>query len=70
MTHMKHPFQNCEPFQKRLNMTQNEHVYAICYRPEVAGDAISRRTVEIIEGLWSAKFQVASSSSFRYFPKR
>ena len=44
---LKSQFQNCKLFQNRLNRypeivtprsTENEHVYAICSRPEVAGD--------------------------------
>ena len=31
-------------------MTQNEHVYAICCQPEVAGDVISGQNVETTEG--------------------
>ena len=30
-------------------MTQKEHVYAICFRPEVAGDVISGGNVNTIE---------------------
>ena len=31
-------------------MTQNEHVYAICCRPEVARDVISGENVKTIKG--------------------
>ena len=31
-------------------MTENEHVYAIYYRPEVFGDVISGGNVKTIEG--------------------
>ena len=43
-------------------MTQNDHVYAICCRPEKAGDVISD---ENAEGYAVLTFEVASFSSFR-----
>ena len=46
-------------------MTQNEHVYAICHRPEVAGDVISGENVKTIEGYDVLNFDVTSFSSFR-----
>ena len=47
-------------------MTQNKHVCAICYRLEVAGDVISYRNVQTIEGYAVVDFEVASSGiSFR-----
>ena len=50
-------------------MTQNEHLYAICYRPKVAGDVSSCENVKIIERYAALKFEVASCSSFRDIPK-
>ena len=50
-------------------MTQNEHVYAICCRPEVAGDVISSENVKTIEGYAVLNFEVASSYSFRDIKK-
>ena len=47
-------------------MTQNEHVYEICCRPEVVGDGISGENVKTIEGYAVLNFEVASSSSFQY----
>ena len=46
-------------------MTQNELVYAICCRPEVAGDVIPGENVKTIEGYAVLNFEVASFSSFR-----
>ena len=46
-------------------MTQNEHVYVICCRPEVAGDFISGENVKTIEGYAVLNSEVASFSSFR-----
>ena len=46
-------------------MTQNEHVYVILCRPEIAGDVISRETVKTIEGYVVLNFEDASISSFR-----
>ena len=51
-------------------MTQNEHVYAICCRPEVDDEVISGHSVKIVEGYTVVNFEVASSSSLRDFPKR
>ena len=50
-------------------MTQNEHVYAICCRPEVADDVVSGRYVKTIERYIGVYFEVASSSSFRDIKK-
>ena len=41
-------------------MTPNEHVYAICCRPEVAGDSISSENVKTIEGYAVLNFEVAA----------
>ena len=46
-------------------MTQNEHVYAICCRPEAAGDVISRENVKTIERYVALNFETACISSFR-----
>ena len=46
-------------------MTQSEHVYAICCRPEVACDVISSENVNTVEGYAVLKFEDASFSSFR-----
>ena len=45
-------------------MTQNEHVYAICCRPEIAGGVISDQNVKTIEGYVMLNFEAASISSF------
>ena len=45
-------------------MNQNEHVYAICCRSEVAGDVISGETVKTTEGYAVLNFEVASFSNF------
>ena len=50
-------------------MKQNEHVYTICRRPEVGGDAISGESVKTIEGYAVLNFEVASSNSFRDIKK-
>ena len=46
-------------------MTQNEHVYVICCRLEVAGDVIASENIKTIEGYAVLNFKVASFSSFR-----
>ena len=50
-------------------MTQNEHVYAIYGRPEVAGDVLSAENIKTIEGYAALNFEVASFSSFRDIKK-
>ena len=45
-------------------MTQNEHVYAIWYRPVVACDVISSENVKTIERYALLNFEAASISSF------
>ena len=42
----------CEPLSRNRhpNMTQNEDVYAICCRPEVAGDVIFGGNVKALDG--------------------
>ena len=44
-------------------MTQNEHVYAMCCRPEVAGDVISGEDVKTIESCAVLNFEIANFSS-------
>ena len=46
-------------------MTQNEHAYAICWRPEVVGDVISSEYVKTLEGYDVLNCEVASFSNFR-----
>ena len=45
-------------------MAQNEHVYAIYCRQEVAGDAISGENVKTTEGYFLLNFDAASISRF------
>ena len=47
------------------NLTQNEHVYSTCCRPEVASNVISSGNVKTIEGYAELKFQAAGFSIFR-----
>ena len=42
----------------------------ICCRPEGDDDLISGRNVKTIEGYVLLNFEIASSGSFIYFPKR
>ena len=49
-------------------MTQNEHVCAICCRPEVAGDVISDENVKTVEGYATLNFEAARFSTFRENP--
>ena len=51
-------------------MTQNEHVYTICYRPEIAGDFISSENVKTIKGYAMLNFEVDSFSNFRDIKKK
>ena len=51
-------------------MVQNEHVNAICSRPEVDGDVISGENVKTIEGYALLNFEVASFSGFRDIKKK
>ena len=50
---------------RHQNMTQNEHVYAICWLLEVAGDVISSADVKTVEGYAVLHFEADSVSSFR-----
>ena len=72
---MNDGFQNCKYFQNRLvealsrsrdpNMTQNEHVCAICCQPEVAGDGVSGENVKTIDRYALLDFEAAIVRSFR-----
>ena len=46
-------------------MTENENVYAIYCRPEVAGDVISGENVKTVESYAVLNFEIASIRSFR-----
>ena len=46
-------------------MTQNEHVYAICCRPEVDDNVISGRNVRTIEGYIVVNLVAAVSKIFQ-----
>ena len=41
-------------------MNQNEHVFAICCRPEVAGNVISGLSVKTIDGYSLVNLEIAS----------
>ena len=68
MKPVNHSFQSCKPFKNWLNRyrksrpehAQNEHVYAICCRPDVVCDVISGENVKIIEGYSVLNFEVAT----------
>ena len=45
-------------------MTQKEHVYTICCRPEVAGDFISGENVKTVNGYALLNFKAASVSTW------
>ena len=47
-----------------MNMTPNRHIYAMRSGPEVVGDVISGKNVNMIDGDVLVNFGVASSSSF------
>ena len=65
---LNHSFHNIKPFENRHppNMTKNEHVYAMCCRPEVAGDVISGGNVNTNDGYAMLPFEAVTNSSFRY----
>ena len=73
MKPLNHSFHNCKLFQNRLNsyreidsnLTQNEHVYAICCRAEVAGEVNSDENVKTIEGYALLNFEAVSISNFQ-----
>ena len=50
-------------------MTQDEHVYAICCRPEVPGDVMSSENVNTMESYAVLCVEVASFSSSRDIQK-
>ena len=56
-------------FNRDPNVTQIEHVYAICYRPEVAGDVFFGDNVKAFEGYAVLNFEVSAFSSFRHIKK-
>ena len=57
-------------FNRDPNVTQIEHVYAICCRPEVAGDVFFGDNVKAFEGYAVLNFEVSEFGSFRYIKKR
>ena len=60
--------ESVEPLSRNRdqNTSQNEHVYAICCRPQVglAGDVISGENIKTIKSYAVLNFEVASFSSF------
>ena len=50
-------------------MAQNEHVYTICWQPEVAGGITSGENIKTVEGHAVLNFEVTSFSSFRDIKK-
>ena len=50
-------------------MTQNGHVCAICYRPNVYCDVISGQNIRTTLGYVAVNFEDASFTTFRDFPK-
>ena len=46
-------------------MTKNKHVYAIFFRPEVAGDVTSDESVKTVVGYVVLNSEAASISNFR-----
>ena len=79
MTHLNHSFQYGKLFSKSIeplsrhgdaNVTQNEHVYAMCCRPEVAGDIISGTNINTTESYAVLNFEAASFCSFRENQRR
>ena len=80
ITKLNDPCQkNDKAFRNRLNrcreiatrnMTQTEHVDALCCCLKIYDDAISGRNVKTLERNVVANLKVASSSNFRDFPKR
>ena len=57
-------------FNRDPNVTQIEHVYAICCRPEVAGYVLFGGNVKAIEGYAVLNFEAASFCSFQYNPNQ
>ena len=51
--------------KSRRELDQNEHVYALCCRQEVAGEVICSGNVKTIESYAVLNFKAASFSSFR-----
>ena len=50
-------------------MTQNGHIYAICYRQEVDDHGISSENVKTLVGYAVLNLEFGSSGSFRDSPK-
>ena len=50
-------------------MTKSEHVYAICCRPEVAGDVISGENVKTSRGYAVLNFEDVIFNNFRDIKK-
>ena len=57
--------ESVEPLSRHRdpNLTHNEHAYAICCQPEVAGDVISGKDVKTIEGCAMLNFEGSSRKS-------
>ena len=73
MKPLNHSFQNCKLLSELVeplsinrdpNITQIEHVIAICCRPEVGGDVVSGESVKTVEGYAVLNFEAASVSSY------
>ena len=76
MRHLNYPYQSRIFFVKSdeslsrngdLNMTQTEHVYAICCRLEVEYNVVSDQNIKTIQGYTVVHFENVSFSSFRDF---
>ena len=52
------------------NLTQNEHVYAICCQPEVAADVVSGENLKTAEYYAVLNFEAASIICFRENPNQ
>ena len=59
--------ESVEPLSRKCdsNFTQNEHVYTICCRSEVAGDVISGENIRTIKCYAVLNFEAASINSFQ-----
>ena len=53
-----------------MNMTSNEHGYAICCRPEVAGNVFYGENIKTVEGYAVLNFEYACFIRFRDIPKK
>ena len=65
MKPLNHSFQNRLPLSRNRdpNLSQNEHVHAICCRPEAYGDVISGKNVKTTLKFEDAVFEVVSEIS-------